>query len=104
MEVLREFAASLNARYSRYMSKHGLEWEDENNLVVSYDREINASKDAILDCNTLEELKVFEDRLKELRSIIERLEEECRKKGLRDILKMNILMTKRQYFCLLLMH
>ena len=74
-EMLREYASSLDAQCSRYMRKHGLECEDIDNLVVSYDREIIAIKDSVLGCNTLEELIVFENRLDELRSRIERLEE-----------------------------
>ena len=89
MEVLREFAASIHASYSRYMDKHGIDIEDETNPVNLNDSEIFAAKDSILLCNTLDELKVYEIRLKELRDEIKRLEEEdeCEEKGWRTTLR-----------------
>jgi len=92
-EVLRELASSIDASYSRYMSKHGIDWDDETNPVTVNDHEVVASKDSILLCDTLDELKVFECRLKELRDIIEGLEEvdECRRRGWRGIMNISLL-------------
>ena len=76
MEMLREFAASLDARYWRYIDKHGLELEDKENPIVAYNGEIVDISEAVLSCDTLDELEVIKKRLKELRSIFEGLEEE----------------------------
>jgi hypothetical protein len=81
-EVLHEMAASLGARYYHYIENCDIDSEDLDNPVVSYKWEIYAMKDSILDCKTLDELKVFSDRLIELRFTIERLEEECEKERL----------------------
>ena len=43
------------------------------NPIAANDREVVASKDAMLGCETIDELQVFENRLKELRDIIEGL-------------------------------
>ena len=91
-EVLHEFASSIDASYSRYMRKHGIDWEDETNIVAVNDREVVASKNAMVFCDTLDGLMAFENRLKELRDTIEALEEvdECRGRGWRGILKNNL--------------
>ncbi|MCL2496312.1 MAG: hypothetical protein FWF04_02720, partial [Clostridiales bacterium] len=88
-EILRELASSIDARYSRYLRRHGINWEDETNPVAANDREVVAAKRAMLSCETLEELRTFENRLKELRDIIEELEEveKCGKKVWRGIPK-----------------
>jgi hypothetical protein len=96
-EVLREIAASLGARYWRYISKYVFDCEDRENPIIAYKWEIYAMSDSILMCETLDELKVFSDRLKELRSIIERLEEECKKKGWLGILKTSLLKRSKKY-------
>ena len=91
-EVLRELASSIDASYSRYMKKHGIDWEDKSHPIAASDWEVFASKEAILRCDTLDELRVFANRLKELRDIIEELEEvdECKRRGWRNILKNNL--------------
>jgi len=70
MEILRELASTIDARYSRYLRQHGIDWEDETNPIAANDREIVVAKDAMLSCETLEELHVYANRLKELRDII----------------------------------
>ena len=96
-EVLCEIAADIGARYWHYMRNQGLNLEDIANPVVQYDREIGAMDDAILGCNTLEELNVFSDRLKELRKVIERLEEECKKKSWLSSLRVSLLKRSKKY-------
>ena len=87
-EVLLEFATSINASYSRYFIKHKISKSDSTNPLVANNREVVAAKDAILSCNTLEELEVYEWRLKELRDIIQDLEDgdKCKKKSWRGSL------------------
>ncbi|MDR1329314.1 MAG: hypothetical protein LBK23_06905 [Oscillospiraceae bacterium] len=88
LEVLREFAASIDASYSRYMRKHGIDWKDEENPIAAEDREIVAAKGAMLRCDTLEELQPFGNRLEELRDRIKELEDmdKCSKKSSCSIL------------------
>jgi hypothetical protein len=84
-EVLREFAASIGASYSRYFIKHSIDWKDETNPLVANSWELAAAKDKMLRCDTLEELQPFENRLKEMRDIIKGLEDvdKCEEKSLR---------------------
>jgi hypothetical protein len=99
MEVLREFAASINASYSRYFLKHGIDRKDADNPLIANNKEIVAAKDAMLRCETLEELQPFENRLKELRDIIKGLEEEdkCREKDLQVTLTASLQMRSGEY-------
>jgi len=98
-EVLREFAASINARYSRYFIKHDIDRKDKTHPLVSSNREVVLAKDEMLNCETLEELFVFENRLKELRDKIEELEEvdKCKKKSWRGIPKASLPRRYRKY-------
>jgi hypothetical protein len=81
-EVLREFASSIGASYSRYFIEHGIDKKDRVHPLVISNLEVVAAKDNLLRCETLEELQPFENRLKELRDIIIKLEDErqCNKK------------------------
>jgi hypothetical protein len=86
IEVLREFASSINASYSRYFIKHDIDRKNRAHPLVINNREVVAAKDNLLRCETLEELQPFENRLKELRDIIIKLEDEeqCNKKSWRS--------------------
>ena len=88
-EVLCEFASIIDARYSRYMQEHGIDFDDETNILALNMWETVRSKREMLHCETLEELMVFEKRLKELRNEIESKEEEekCQKNYWRSALK-----------------
>jgi ATP-dependent RNA circularization protein (DNA/RNA ligase family) len=91
IEVLREFASSINASYSRYFIKHDIDRKDRAHPLVINNREVIAMKDNLLRCETLEELQPFEMRLQELRDVIKGLEEEeiCAKKDLRSTPKVS---------------
>jgi hypothetical protein len=74
-EVLIEYASIIHARYLQYMIKYGIAHNDTTNPVTVAAREVFASKDAMLFCDTLEELSEFEARLKMYHKNIEELEE-----------------------------
>ena len=75
-EVLGEVAASLLAKYWKYMDAHNIDKNDNTNSTALLAKDISVIKKSILvDCKTLDDLKIVEGRLLQIRLIIERLKE-----------------------------
>jgi hypothetical protein len=75
-EVLREIAAGISADFFRYAQENGIDSNDMTNPIVQLKKEAAAMKDKILiECNTLDELKPFDERLKKMRHILEEMQD-----------------------------
>ena len=97
-EVLRELAASINASYNRYFIKYNID-SDSTHPLIANNYEVITAKRAILRCNTFGELEVYERRLKELREIINALEDadQCKKKNWKNSQSTNSTRHSREY-------
>ena len=75
IEILNEVAAYLRAKYWKYMDAHNIDIDDNSNVVALLAKDISALKKSMLiDCETLDDLKVVENKFSLMKSIIERLE------------------------------
>lgn len=74
-EILTEVAWSLHARLFHYMDRNNIDEEDKDNIVVMLSEDAGVLINMITHkCRTLDELKIVEGRLQQIRCIIERLE------------------------------
>lgn len=73
-EVLREMAAGIEADYSTYIIKNGIDKNDLTNPVVMMSRDITNIKNRIIPTyDTKEELKLAEGKLRQLMAFIENI-------------------------------
>ena len=72
-EILLEVAASVYADFCRYIDGKHIDYDDMTNGITVLTKDVFKSRDVILDCKTLDELRAAEEKLHEWKCLIEYL-------------------------------
>lgn len=73
-EVLLEFVAELMADCHNAMDKNNITLDDIKNPIVIIDSQVNRMKDGILLSNSMNELFVYEGKLRQCRDLLREIE------------------------------